>query len=272
MKSEAELDKRLLYSGMNLSAEQIQENWTEFLGNIETHISEPRKQVLLDYYTANQERFLLMPAAHTTKYHNCFPGGYVEHVNRVVACALQQAQLWADMGCDMSTFTVEELVFAAINHDLGKVGDSANDLYIPSKDEWRRKNLGEMYTFNSEVGFMTIPDRSLFLLQEAGIRYTVNEMLAIRTHDGLYDEANKPYYISRIPESRPKSAIIYILHQADLMASIIEMQKGAGDAPKSKNFELKKTPVQHKQQAKNKALSNIQSPGLKNVMDDFFKD
>jgi hypothetical protein len=260
---------------MNLTAEQLQENWNKFLSNIETHISDPRKQAVLDFYKANEERFILMPAAHTTKFHNCFPGGYIEHVNRVVECALNQAQLWADMGCDMSTFTIEELVFAAINHDLGKVGDSKNDLYIPSQDDWRKRNLGELYTFNGEVGFMTIPDRSLFLLQEAGIRYNLNEMLAIRTHDGLYDDANKPYLISRIPESKPKSAIVYILHQADLMAAVIETQRGKEDAPKSKNFKMEKktsSPVTHQQKAKNKALSNVKSEGLKNVMDNFFND
>ena len=260
---------------MNLTAEQIQSNWEEFLSNIETHISEPRKQVLLDFYKSKEDRFVLMPAAHTTKYHNCFPGGYVEHVNRVVRCSLAQYELWENMGCDMETFSKEELVFSAINHDLGKVGDSANDLYVPSKNDWRKKNLGELYTFNGEVGFMTIPDRSLFLLQEAGIRYSVNEMLAIRTHDGLYDDANKPYLISRIPESKPKSAIVYILHQADLMAAIIESQRGKEDAPKSKNFNLEKkssTTIPHQQKAKNTALGNVKSEGLKNIMDTFFND
>ena len=260
---------------MNLTAEQIQSNWEEFLSNIETYISEPRKQVLLDFYKSKEDRFVLMPAAHTTKYHNCFPGGYVEHVNRVVRCSLAQYELWENMGCDMETFSKEELVFSAINHDLGKVGDSANDLYIPSKDDWRKKNLGELYTFNGEVGFMTIPDRSLFLLQEAGIRYSVNEMLAIRTHDGLYDDANKPYLISRIPESKPKSAIVYILHQADLMAAVIESQRGKEDAPKSKNFNLEKkssTTIPHQQKAKNTALGNVKSEGLKNIMDTFFND
>lgn len=260
---------------MNLTAEQVQSNWEDFLSNIETYISEPRKQLLLDFYKSKEERFVLMPAAHTTKYHNCFPGGYVEHVNRVVRCSLAQYELWEGMGCDMETFSKEELVFSAINHDLGKVGDSANDLYIPSKDEWRKKNLGELYTFNGEVGFMTVPDRSLFLLQEAGIRYSINEMIAIRTHDGLYDDANKPYLISRIPESKPKSAIVYILHQADLMAAIIESQRGREDAPKSKNFNLEKkstTTIPHQQKAKNTALGNVKSEGLKNIMDNFFND
>jgi hypothetical protein len=175
----------------------------------------------------------------------------------------------------MTTFTIEELVFAAINHDLGKVGDSENDLYLPGQDEWRRKNLGEVYTYNTAVGFMTVPDRSLFLLQDAGIKYTLNEMIAIRTHDGLYDEANKPYLISRMPESKPKSAIVYILHQADLMASVVELTVNPVEQPKSKQFGLSKettakNPATHQQATKNKALSNIGSESLKGAMDNLF--
>ena len=34
------------------------------------------------------------------------------------------SDVWEGFGCDMSTFTQEELVFSAINHDLGKMGDS----------------------------------------------------------------------------------------------------------------------------------------------------
>jgi hypothetical protein len=261
---------------MNLTAEQIQANWEEFLGYIDRYIESPRKERLTQFYLDRQDRFILMPAANTTKYHNCFPGGYVEHVNRVVKASLHFAKLWEKFGCDMSTFTIEELVFAALNHDLGKVGDTKNDLYIPGQDEWRRKNLGEVYTYNTQVAFMTVPDRSLFLLQDAGIRVSMNEMLAIRTHDGLYDEANKGYLISRVPESRPKSAIVYILHQADLMASVVELTINPVEQPKSKQFAIakettQKNPVTHQQQAKNKALSNVQSEGLKNAMSNFFE-
>jgi hypothetical protein len=46
---------------------------------------------------------MLMPAAHKKEYHNAFPGGYVEHVNRVITCALKQHDLWAQMGADMTT-------------------------------------------------------------------------------------------------------------------------------------------------------------------------
>ena len=256
---------------MNLNAEQISSNWDKFLNNIETYISSPRKEKLLEFYKNQSDRFVLMPAAANVNYHNCFPGGYVEHVNRVVDAALEVKSMWEKFGADMSTFTVEELVFSAINHDLGKVGDSTNDLYIPSTNDWRKKNLGEHYSYNAEVGFMTIPDRSLFLLQEAGISYTMNEMLAIRSHDGLYDDANKGYFISRIPESRPKSVIMFILHQADFLAAEVEKHINAPTRDVSKNFTAAPK-VQAQAKAKTKALGNVKSDGLKDIMTNFFDE
>jgi hypothetical protein len=69
---------------MNLTAEQIQDNWNELIRVIETNISSPRKEKLLEFYNQYSDRLMLMPAAHKKEYHNAFPGGYVEHVLRVV--------------------------------------------------------------------------------------------------------------------------------------------------------------------------------------------
>jgi hypothetical protein len=256
---------------MNLTAEQIQGNWDTFISNIETHITGDRKQALLDFYNKYQERVMLMPAAHKKEYHNSFPGGYVEHVNRVVRCALKQAKLWEEEGCDMSTFTTEELVFAAINHDLGKMGDENNESYIPQTDKWRREKLGEDYMFNKQVPFSSVPDRGLFMLQSHGVIYTFNEMLAIQTHDGLYDAANEKYLKAYMPEQKPRTSLPFILHQADLMAARIEFErewlpKLNGSLEKQKeNFTLNDKPKSTSKQQK--ALGSIKSEGLKNLLD-----
>ena len=259
---------------MKLTAEQIQENWNVFMGNIEKYISSPRKEKLIAFYEKFQERISLMPAAHKKEYHNAFPGGYVEHVNRVVRCALKQAELWKEEGADMDTFTVEELVFSAINHDLGKMGDEENESYIPQTDKWRRDKLGEDYMFNKKVPFASVPDRGLFLLQSHNVQYSFNEMLAIQTHDGLYDEANKKYLFTYLPEQKPRTSLPFILHQADMMAARIEFErewlpKLKGDLDTTnKNFILggnnnKKSNTS----VKSKALGSIKSEGLKNILD-----
>jgi len=258
---------------MNLTAEQIQDNWSELMSYIENYISSPRKEKLFDFYNKFQERIILMPASHKKEYHNAFPGGYVEHVNRVIKCSLKQAELWSEMGVDDSTYTLEELVFSALNHDLGKMGSEEEESYIPQTDQWRKDKLGEDYTFNTKVEFASVPDRGLFLLQRHDIQYSFNEMITIQTHDGLYDEANKKYLMGYMVEQKPRTSLPFIVHQADLMAARIEFErewlpklkegKKSLDSGK-KNFTLgenKKAP------SKDRALSSIKSEGLKNLLD-----
>jgi hypothetical protein len=255
---------------MKLTAEQIQANWDEFCGNIETYISSPRKEKLLEFYEKYADRIMMMPAAHKKEYHNAFPGGYIEHVNRVVECALKQYDLWESEGCDMSTFTKEELVFSAINHDLGKMGDETHESYLPQTDKWRKEKLGEDYMHNKEIAFAAVPDRGLFLLQQHDVKYTFNEMVAIQTHDGLYDPANEKYLKSYMPETKPRTALPFILHFADMMAARIEFEREW--LPKFKNsLDTKKENFtlgnKSKSTAKNKALGSIKSEGLKNMLD-----
>ena len=253
-----------------LTAEQIEKNWGEFCENIEMNISSPRKEKLLEFYEKYEDRIMMMPAAHKKEYHNAFPGGYVEHVNRVVRCALKQSKLWEEEGADMTTFTREELVFSAINHDLGKMGSEEHESYIPQTDKWRKEKLGEDYMFNKQVAFASVPDRGLFMLQSHGVQYTFNEMLAIQTHDGLYDEANKKYLFTYLPEQKPRTCLPFILHQADLMAARIEFEQEwlprlKNSVPTQKeNFILT---TESKKSTKDKALSQLESKGLKDLFD-----
>jgi hypothetical protein len=251
---------------MKLSAERIQENWNEFTHNIINYISSPRKEQLIEFYNKYQDRLILMPAAHKKEYHNAFPGGYIDHVNRVVKAALELSYIWDKFGCDMTTFTDEELVFSAINHDLGKMGSEEQDSYIPQTDKWRRDKVGEDYMFNNKVEFASVPDRGLFLLQSHGIKYNFNEMVAIQTHDGLYDSANDKYLKGWMPEQKPRTSLPFILHQADMMAARIEFEmewlpKFKSDFKKSDNFTIKTN-----KSTKSKALSSISSPGLKDML------
>ena len=252
---------------MKLTAEEIEGNWNTFIGYINEHISSPRKEKLLDCYKKFEDRLVLMPAAHKKEYHNSFPGGYIDHVNRVIECSLKVNSVWSEMGVDKTTYTIEELVFSAINHDLGKMGDEEHDSYIPQDDKWRRDKLGEDYKFNEKVPFASVPDRSLFLLQSHGVQYTFNEMITIQTHDGLYDEANKKYLFSYTPGQKPRTSLPYIVHQGDLMAARIEFErewlpKLRGEVEKEDNFKLKST----NKTTKDKALGSIKSNSLNNLL------
>lgn len=208
---------------MSISAEKIQENYNQFKQFINDYIESPRKEKLLSFYESIEDILLLAPASSKEAYHSAFPGGYLDHVNRVVQASLDFYDLWNSYR-EIDSFTKEELVFSAINHDLGKLGVGDKPNYIPNDSEWHIKNQGQIYKPNSELSFFLIPDRSLFILQQNGIQYSENEYLGIKLHDGLYDEVNKPYLISYNPESRLRTSLPLILHQADFLASRVEWE------------------------------------------------
>jgi hypothetical protein len=243
---------------MQLNAEQIKGNWDILMSRIDTYISEPRRTQVKEFYSKYQERIIMMPAAHKKEYHNAFPGGYVDHVLRVIDCSLKLHNVWEEMGADISTYTKEELVFSALNHDLGKMGDEDNEAYIPQTDQWRKDKLGEDYMYNTKLAFASIPDRSLFLLMSHGIQYSFNEMITIQTHDGLYDEANKKYLMGFMVEQKPRTALPFILHQADLMAARIEFEKEW--LPKFKQDKKIEIKTPNKFSVKTPKLSNPDAP------------
>jgi len=208
-----------------LDENKIAQNWEELMKRIHSEFKAPQRKHNLELmYNFFQERMMLMPASSFEHYHNCFAGGYVDHVLRVMDCADAVYNNWQALGSNCTGYTREELMFAALNHDLGKVGTQELEMYRPNPSDWHRKNQGKIYEINPEIPFMSVPDRSLLLLQEFDIKFTQNEMMGIKLHDGMYDEANKPYFVAFRPESRMRNNLPIILHHADHMASQIEYE------------------------------------------------
>lgn len=204
-----------------LSAEQMMENLNKFYNLINTHIKGDRKDQLIDFYKSIEELLVMAPASTKLDHHNCFPGGYLNHVIRVVEASLVYQKVWDKFG-QKKTYTDEELVFSAINHDLGKLGKTDAPVYIENDSQWHVEKQGALYKYNPKVTHMRISDRSLYYLQEAGIKVSENEYLAIKLHDGLYEEGNKPYFMTYNKDTELKCNLVHILHHADMMASRVE--------------------------------------------------
>tara|TARA_B100000963_G_scaffold349387_1_gene358371 strand:+ start:980 stop:1714 length:735 start_codon:yes stop_codon:yes gene_type:complete len=221
---------------MSLTPEQIQANYQKHLKIIDTYIGD-RKDSIKSMIKHMEETYVMAPASGRKWYHNAFAGGYVDHVNRVVQYAVEQHRLYQKMGGTVD-YTEEELVFAALFHDLGKLGDGDEPNYLPQTDKWRQDKLSEMYQYNPDLDFMLIPDRSLFILQKFGISMSQKEFLGIRLHDGVFDKANEAYFFSNVESSRQKTSIISVLHTADFLASKVEYdiwkRNGGSTIPKVK--------------------------------------
>ena len=206
-----------------LTPEQILENLNKFYSIIEKYITGDRKDKLIAFYKGIEETLAMSPASTRIDHHNCFAGGYVDHVIRVIEASLVFEKVWDRFG-QTKSYTTEELIFSAINHDLGKLGTNEQPMYLPNDSQWHIEKQGMVYKYNPNITHMRVADRSLFYLQKAGIEVSENEFLAIKLHDGLYEESNKSYFMTYNKDTELKSNIVYILHQADLMASKVENQ------------------------------------------------
>ena len=164
---------------------------------------------------------LVAPASGKIHYHNAYTGGYIDHVMNVCRSCQGMKLLFTKMGGKVD-FTEEELMFSALNHDLGKLGDLTGDYYLPEESEWHMKNQGSMFKINPDIQNMTVPDRAIYLLQHFGIQITQKEYLGIKLSDGMYDEASAHYLKSYRLGGELKTLLPKILHWADHMATTVE--------------------------------------------------
>jgi hypothetical protein len=208
-----------------LSEEQLLSNLERFYDLIDKYLPDSeRTKKLKSFYKSIETVLATAPASGKISFHNCFIGGYVDHVIRVVEASLVLDKVW-DKFEQKKGYTTEELVFSAINHDLGKLGTEKEPFYIPNTNQWEIEKQGKLFGYNPKVAYIKVPDRSLMVLHQAGIEISENEYLAIKLHDGIYEEANKSYFIQYNDDFKLKNNLVYILHQADFLSATIENQK-----------------------------------------------
>jgi len=241
-----------------LTPEEIQHNWGNLRQLIDANFTGERLERLNEMYDFFEERMCLAPASGREHFHNAHPGGYVEHVLHITQFVQQIYRLWGQNGAKIDNFTEEELIFAALHHDLGKVGNLVEDNYIENDSDWHRKNQGLIYKHNPKIDYMTITDRACWILQHFNVNMTENEYIGLRLTDGMYEDANKGYYMNYSKDNQLTTNMAYILHQADMMASKIEFdqwKRGDHDIKVDKVKEEKKKTEQSK--AANQAFKEL---------------
>jgi len=239
---------------MKLTEDEIISNYDKLIKFINENFNNTdRANQLKKIYTNDVfvDRLLYAPASSKEYYHNCFPGGYIIHILNVIKFAQELDKLWVDIMENKRTYTYEELLFVALNHDLGKLGDKNEELYITHDIRWK-KERGELYDFNSNINHMKVEDRTLFLLQQYDIKVTLNEYLAIKLHDGLYDDSNRDYLINWSDAKKLKTDLPIILHHADMMSTMMEYRNW-------KNNEISQ---QTKKKIKNKSVKQTNIKGV----------
>ena len=251
-----------------LEAEKIKTNWERYRDIVNTTFP-TRKTALNKMYDDFEDRIALMPASSIAHFHNAFAGGYVDHILRVIDCTKALYVTWKSMGADMSGYTEEEMIFAAMHHDLGKIGfpGDGNEVYQVETSDWHRKNQNKMYKHNENIPFTMVPDLSIWLLQEYGVKMSWNEYQAIKIHDGMYDDANKPYFVARSAQAKLKTNLPILLHHADHMAAQIEFERWRNRDASTPKPVAEKSKITKSNGLKNLAENN---PDVEKTLTDIF--
>lgn len=194
---------------MSLTPEEIEQNWNKFRSLCER--LGDRSEAALKMVDSLGERLAICPASGKREYHNAFPGGLVDHSLRVLGNAMKLARAF---GWEIPK---DSMIIGCLFHDLGKVGDHEKDYYVPQTDGWRAEKLGEEYTYNKDIQYMTVPDRGIFLCQHFGLQLKREEMLAIRLNDGQYADENAAYKLK-------EPMLADVVHMADLIST--KQEKG----------------------------------------------
>jgi len=188
-----------------LSEEKIVENENlvkKLVASLQAPLNEKVEQMLV----YGVPEYFLAPASGKIEFHGCYIGGLVDHSLRVAVNLQTLAKNLAP-----SVYDPKSLVFLALMHDLGKVGDVGVPMYVDNPSQWHKDKLGQLFEINKQLPYMPICDRTMYLLQKFNISLTNEEYIAIRISDGPYEKANEKYGMKE-----PDLALL--LHFADRWA------------------------------------------------------
>jgi hypothetical protein len=187
-----------------LSEDEIIKN-AKIVEKIIDGFKSPRRELVKKMFSEIGTQFFTSPASSRKDFHGCFSGGLADHSLRVIINLRKIAQALCP-----DEYDKDVLDFVGLVHDLGKIGDVSKPLYIVNPSEWHRDH-GQLYSINNDLDFMTIEDRTIFLLQKFSIILTNDEFLAIKLSDGQYVESNRKYAMK-------ETSLALLLHSADRFA------------------------------------------------------
>ena len=120
------------------------------------------------------------------------PGSLVDFSLRVTLIANDHSKLFEARQGENSVDR-KSVARISLAHELGKIGSESEDLFVPQESQWHREKLGQRFKYNENCPKMSVGHRSLFHLQNYGIRVTPEEWLSILVAQGLHFPENAFY-------------------------------------------------------------------------------
>lgn len=219
-----------------LNENQIKEQYDKLNNAVENFIGNPRKDKIYNMFQKYEERLLLCPSSTSKFYFATYPGGLLYYINKVIDMMLETNKIWVESGFQPD-YTKEEMIFSAIFHNFGKIGDEKHDYYIKETSDWYKKTYGRVYKINPEISYMKVTDRSLFLLNREGVIYTQNEFYGIKLSHGIYDKSTESYFVNYSKDFTLNTHLHIVLNQASLASTNIISQLDSEENKTKENLQ-----------------------------------
>ena len=183
--------------------EQLVEQFEKYCSVLKKVIGAPATEHLSD---ALGERLMVCPRS-LTEDDGGHPGALVEFSLEVASAAKALSGTFGN---------AKSLVKVSLLHELGKVGDLENELYLVQESDWHRDKLGQVYKFNGDCPKMNIAHRTLWFLSHFKIELTREEWVALTVSQGMHLPENQFYANSLGPVAAGLlSARLSVLHGQD---------------------------------------------------------
>lgn len=164
-----------------------------------------------DFYTA--------PAS--TIYHSNYKGGLVDHSLSVYALCMNYKQGMIAMDPEIENrLPTESIIISSLLHDICKT-----NFYKPVL-KWKKGDDGQWNNYEGYKAVDLMPcghgEKSVIMLQYIGLELTVDEILAIRWHMGMFNDGGGNSDLKYSQTAAVKlSPVVSLIQMADFTSSVI---------------------------------------------------
>ena len=165
---------------MELSKEILVSNFSKYKKKLITYVGEQETESIIEEL-GGDDAVMNATYANMDNTGLAYDGSFTETVIALTVYALKINGLLPEE----KQVSKESIAKVALLSQIGKVL-----LFKPQTNDWRRKNLGENYTYAELDGAIRVGERSILIAMNSGVKFTEFEFEAMRIMDKQNENAD----------------------------------------------------------------------------------
>ena len=165
---------------MELSKEILVSNFSKYKKRLITYVGEQEAKSIIEEL-GGDDAVMNATYANTENTGLAYDGSFTETVIALTVYAIKINDLLPEE----KQVSKESIAKVALLSQIGKVL-----LFKPQTNDWRRKNLGENYTYAELDGAIRVGERSILIAMNSGVKFTEFEFEAMRIMDKQNENAD----------------------------------------------------------------------------------